>query len=134
MNTLLGSLTLVEIECCNCITHFAMDRALYDRCQESGRTFYCPNGHGQSFTETELSRLRKETVSLKKQRDWAEDAYQREHQQHVETKREKANVKRQLTITRKRVANGVCPECHRTFQQLSRHMESKHPHFKEVVG
>lgn len=37
----------------------------------------------------------------------------------------------QLTKTRKRIANGVCPCCHRTFQNLARHMAGQHPAYEE---
>lgn len=31
---------------------------------------------------------------------------------------------------KKRVGNGVCPCCNRTFENLSRHMSCKHPEYK----
>jgi hypothetical protein len=30
---------------------------------------------------------------------------------------------------RKRIQSGVCPCCNRTFENLGRHMKSKHPAF-----
>jgi hypothetical protein len=30
------------------------------------------------------------------------------------------------------VANGVCPCCNRTFQNLARHMAGKHPDYEEA--
>lgn len=133
-NILLGSLTLVEETCCNCYTHFAMDQALNKKLRTNGGTFYCPNGHGQHYTETEVQKLTKQLENAKKREAWAEQSYQREYQAHGETKKEKANVKRQLTNTRKRIANGVCPCCHRTFVNIARHMTSKHPDFKAVMS
>jgi hypothetical protein len=129
--SLIGSLTLVEIQCANCITHFAMDEALQRRCRETGREFYCPNGHTNWYKDNELTRLRKEREQLKqeaesarKQKLWAESQYQTEKQSHSATKG-------QLTKTRKRIANGVCPCCHRTFKQLASHMAHKHPGFAD---
>jgi hypothetical protein len=129
--TLIGSLTLVEVECANCITHFAMDEALNRRCLKTGRKFYCPNGHANCYQDNELSQLREEREKLKqeaesarKQKLWAENQYQIEKQRHSATKG-------QLTKTRKRIANGVCPCCHRTFKQLASHMANKHPGFAE---
>jgi hypothetical protein len=134
MNTLLGSLTLVEETCCNCFTHFAMDRALHDRSRAEGGTFYCPNGHGQHYTETEVQRLKKQLDNANKRMGWAEDSATRALAEAQQTRREKAAIKGQLTKTRNRIANGVCPCCNRTFQNVARHMTTKHPDFKAVVS
>lgn len=134
MNTILGSLTLVEETCCNCFTHFAMDRALNSSLRAKGGTFYCPNGHGQHYTESEVQKLKKELESAKKRMGWAEDSATRALAQAEQVKREKAAIKGQLTKTRNRIANGVCPCCNRTFVNVGRHMHTKHPNFKEVVA
>jgi hypothetical protein len=134
MNTLLGSLTLVEITCCDCSTHFAMDEYLDQRLRSTGGTFYCPNGHGQVYTESEVQRLQKQLNSTKKQLTWAEETATRARLEAETVKREKAAIKGQLTKTRNRIANGVCPCCHRTFKQLAAHMNNKHPDFKEAVS
>lgn len=132
MSTLLGSLTLVEIECANCITHFAMDEALQRRCRETGREFYCPNGHSNWYKNNDLDRLKKENASLIKQRDWAEDSAARARDQAEHERRQKAAIKGQLTKTRNRIANGVCPCCNRSFTNVRRHMADKHPDFVAV--
>jgi hypothetical protein len=128
------TLTLVEIQCCNCLTQFAMEDRIKTARLKDGKEFYCPLGHPQVYTDTELSRaraeaerLRRENQNLASQKQWAEELAER-------TKKEKTALKGQLTKTRKRVANGVCPCCHRTFKQLAAHMDSKHPDFKEVVA
>lgn len=134
MNTLLGSLTLVEMECYSCITHFAMDRSLYDRCYQTGRSFYCPNGHSQIFTESENQRLKKQLDNANKRLVWAENRTESAKQQAEDARRSRAAIKGQLTKTRNRIANGVCPCCHRTFVNVARHMANKHSDFKEVVS
>lgn len=120
------TILLQEETCCDCTTHFAMDGSLRTRLLESGGTFYCPNGHGQHYTETEVMRLRKEKQRLEGRLKWAESDAEY-------LKKEKTALKGQLTKTRNRIANGVCPCCHRTFQQLARHMDNKHPDFKTAV-
>ena len=45
--------------------------------------------------------------------------------------RRRAAAKGQLTKVKKRVGNGVCPCCTRSFTDLARHMESKHPAYVE---
>jgi ssDNA-binding Zn-finger/Zn-ribbon topoisomerase 1 len=39
---------------------------------------------------------------------------------------ELAATRAKLKRTERRVANGVCPHCHRSFVQLERHMRTKH--------
>jgi hypothetical protein len=120
-------ITLKEITCCNCFTHFAMDDVLYRRRREDGQSFWCPNGHGQYFTETEVERLKRENQALKNDKLWAEEERDREYQAHLETKRNLRKIKR-------RVANGVCPCCHRNFVNVARHMTTKHPDFTDAVS
>ena len=46
-----------------------------------GRIFYCPNGHGQSYTETEATRLKRELATAQQRLTWAQgerDAAQKE--------------------------------------------------------
>lgn len=121
------TITLAEQACCNCSTHFAMDSNLKEVLLERGGTFYCPNGHGQSYTETEVMRLKKQNDNLNKRIVWAE-------QEAESAKRKKTAIKGQLTKTRNRIANGVCPCCHRTFKQLAAHIDNKHPDFKKAVA
>lgn len=133
MGVLLGSLTLVEETCCNCFTHFAMDSDLRQRRLDEGGTFYCPNGHGQVFSESTVNKLKKQLENANKRVGWAEDSASRARIEAETAKRQKAAIKGQLTKTRNRIANGVCPCCHRTFKQLAAHMSTKHPDFKTVV-
>lgn len=131
---MIGNLLLVEEVCCNCFTHFAMDSDLRRRRLEQGGTFYCPNGHGQHFTENVVENLKKQNASLSKRAAWAEESAARAREEAERTKREKTAIKGHLTRTRKRIANGICPCCSRTFANVAQHIENKHPDFKEVVG
>lgn len=124
---MIGSLTLTEIECANCITHFAMDESLRKRCLQTGREFYCPNGHSNWYKNNELDRLKRERKSLEDRTYWAE-------QEAAQAKRERTAIKGQLTKVKNRIANGVCPCCNRTFSNVARHMTTKHPDFKAVVS
>jgi hypothetical protein len=115
-------INLVPETCCNCGVHFAMDERYWDEKKLKGGTFYCPNGHGQHYTEPEVQKLKQRVRSLENANRWTEQRLESERRSHSATKG-------QLTKTRKRVAHGVCPCCNRTFQQLSRHMQNKHPEY-----
>lgn len=90
------------------------------RLRESKATFYCPNGHPQSFKTGELDRLKKELESAKRDADWQRQRREQEERSHAATRG-------QMTKLKNRVTNGVCPCCNRTFKNLQRHMQSKHP-------
>jgi hypothetical protein len=108
---------LYATECNVCGTVFGIENRLDDSLRENGRLFYCPNGHGLRYKETEATRL-------KKQLD--------------EEKRKLANAQFELMAAEKkmkrienRIKNGICPCCNRQFVQLTRHMKSKHPEYAE---
>lgn len=114
------SLTLITEECCNCGIVFAMPDYLRSRLLTQGGTFYCPNGHGQHYTNPEVNVLREKLEKANRQNtSLAEQKYK------AEAEARKAN--QELKRIQKRIHAGVCPCCKRTFQNLSRHMKTKHP-------
>lgn len=119
-------LKLIDITCCSCYMHFAMDSAFNKKCLANHQTFYCPAGHGQSYTgESEVQKLKRENQALASRVAWAETEAE-------EAKRQRKVARAQLTRTRNRIAAGVCPCCNRTFQNVARHMAGQHPDYVEV--
>lgn len=116
---------LKAVNCYSCGTTFGMDSQFYADRLRDHRNFYCPNGHQQHFIgKSEEDRLREH---LEKERSRAE-FYRREAETQ---RRSKSAIKGQLTKTKNRIANGVCPCCKRSFADLHRHMTSKHPDYAE---
>lgn len=111
------NLQLETEECYMCAVVFAMPKSLRERFLNYGGDFYCPNGHAQHYTKTEVQRLREK---LEEQTRVATN--QAERAQSAENK-----IKRM----EKRTSAGVCTCCNRTFQQLARHMKTKHPEHVE---
>lgn len=97
--------------------------------KKNGEWYYCPNGHSLSWRESEADKQRKRAVRAEADRDYWQREEKRERERAERIKREKAAVKGQLTKTKKRVANGVCPCCNRQFVNLHRHMSTQHPDF-----
>ena len=96
--------------CIACGMAFGMPSAVEKGRRRDHKSFYCPNGHGQHYAaENEEEKLRRQLT----------DAMARETSLRDESDR----IKR-------RIANGVCPCCNRTFKHLGRHMKNKHPTFK----
>lgn len=115
---------LVVEECCNCGCQFAMESRFASKRREDHEWWYCPAGHAQHYTAK---------TQAEKERDEARTALARAREslafESARAERERAShiaTKGQLTKLRNRVQHGVCPDCHRTFADLARHMAIKH--------
>ena len=117
MATLTFSTILVSQTCISCGVQFAMPEELDNRLRQTHKSFFCPNGHIQNYVgKTEAEKLREELK--RKEAEIAgivDEKYAALHQ--VQTLEKKL----------KRVHNGTCPCCKRSFQNLKKHMASKHP-------
>lgn len=115
------------VQCCRCGTTIALDKTLYEALHQNHETFWCPNGHQQHFMgksyKEQLDEANKKLNQERKLREWAENAADKERER---LKRLKAQKQRMM----KRIKNGVCPCCKRSFANLHRHMATKHPEFK----
>ena len=101
------------IECCNCGCIFGVSDFWQQNKRKTKDTFYCPNGHPQSYSESSEDKMRRE-------RD-------RAVQEQARLAEEVTAKDKELAKLKKRVSAGVCPCCNRTFHNVQRHMKSKHP-------
>jgi hypothetical protein len=86
---------------------------------------YCPVGHewvSGAHERRESEKLREQLEDERRRACATRDLLAHEERSHAATRGH-------LTRQKKRAAAGVCPCCNRTFQQLARHMKSKHPGF-----
>ena len=117
---------LVQMICGECGIVFAVPDYFQQERLKTGKGWYCPNGHGRVYKESETDRLRKLLEQAnKKNTDLLERTRMAEDAKKAAVMREgkeRAEKKRLLTRTH----GGVCPHCNRTFRQLARHMETKH--------
>lgn len=122
--------TLVTEECCKCHILFAMPQDLQQRAiNDQSINFYCPKGHPQVYTSDKIK-----TLEAQLQRSLEEATREAARRREAEQERDHHWIERKKTNTRfkhlkERVKAGVCPCCHRTFQQLAKHMALKHPSF-----
>lgn len=111
------TLTVVS---CTCGISYAIPDTLHQQMQDRGKSVYCPNGHQWHYTESMEKKLQREkdrAARIQAELDQVEASLTA---QRAATTRFRNKVKR--------AENGVCPHCNRTFQNLMRHMETKHPH------
>lgn len=118
--TVQTAIEFVTIECYKCGIVFAVDRALQGNWRRDKTEWYCPNGHAQSYTESEADRLRKQLDAAKRDAEW-------QKQRAESADKRLIAAKGQMTKLKKRVHAGVCPHCQRTVSQMARHIATKHP-------
>jgi Zn-finger nucleic acid-binding protein len=62
------------IECCNCGVLFAVSEELNKNLLRTKNTFYCPNGHPQSYTKSTEERLKEEyDAIIKRKNDYLDE-------------------------------------------------------------
>lgn len=126
---------LTAMVCGECGIQFAVpeDWRLKRVAGEGGnRGFFCPSGHSRQYVgETEEQKLRRqlEAERAAKLRAEEREASLRKQRQHLENRLH--GTQGALTKFRKRVGNGACPCCKRSFANLANHMKTKHPGFTE---
>jgi hypothetical protein len=122
---------IFKIETCyKCGVRWGMlDRFVSER-REDSNSFYCPNGHSQAYVESQVDKLRgklnREIASHDRTR--TREREQRDRKEHVQ--RRLSATQGVVTRVKNRVGNGVCPCCNRSFPNLKKHMECKHPKYK----
>ncbi len=123
--TLTEAIDFVLEECCKCGTAFMIPSRMKSALLNSHNTFYCPNGHAQSYVgKSEAEKLRDKIALMEKDRIAEHEDLQNKW---LDALGEKQKLEKKL----KRVDKGVCPCCNRSFIALSLHMKTKHP---EHVG
>ena len=119
--------SLYVMECVSCGVTFGVPEEFERGRRINKEAFYCPNGHSQSYTQSEADRLRKELEASKRDVEWQKSRVAAMDKQLIAQR----GV---VTKLKKRIGAGVCPCCHRTFRQLAAHMAGQHPDYTEEGG
>ena len=115
--------------CSECGMPYALTERFHYRRKNDGKTWYCPNGHGQCICESEVQRLNRELTRIKRNAEFDRTRARELNESLGSVSRSLRATKGALTKTKNRIANGVCPCCKRSFTNLHRHMETKHPKY-----
>lgn len=121
---------LVTINCGECGGVYAIGERYRDQKRDKGGYWNCPYcrcswGYGESLIEKE----RKKNEQLRTLYNNASASAVKALQQADKSERRRKAQKAATTRIKNRVKAGVCPCCTRTFQQLARHMKTKHPEY-----
>ena len=103
---------------CHCGIALAIPENLNRTARDDGKAIYCPIGHTFVYTENYKAKLERAERRIQATRE----LLHAEERSHTATRGH-------LTRHKKRAAAGVCPCCHRTFKQLRKHMNVKHPDY-----
>lgn len=116
------TVTMITEVCCNCGVLFGIPSDFRDDVRRTKQTFYCPNGHGQSYTK---STYEIEIEKLKRDKEQLEGSLSNVVAGKIQLEKQLKKSNREL----KRVKNGVCPCCNRSFQNLHNHIKNQHPEY-----
>ena len=123
---------LLEVQnCCTCGIQFGVPKDYDSRLRKTGKSFYCPNGHSQSYTvgETEEQKLKKQLIAKQAEVDRIARARDDAQEEAARTERRRIALKGQITKLKNRTIKGECPCCEKTFDDLRIHMLEVHPDF-----
>lgn len=115
----------LQVTSCWCGVNLAIPDSLYREAHDSGHAVYCPLGHTFVYGNTWKKRAEEEEEKRRR----AEQRARASRELLEAEERSHAATRGHLTRTKKRVANGVCPCCNRSFVNLRRHMDCKHPEY-----
>lgn len=121
--------------CCTCGVTVVVPQDFKRKRLEDHKTYYCPNGHPLHYPgESELEKTKRLLETERRWREQEIESRKKAWEAADRASRRASAAKGQVTRIKNRVGNGVCPCCKRTFQNLLRHMHTKHPDFKNEAG
>lgn len=125
------------LTCCHagCGIVFAVPSWWEKKRREDHTRFFCPNGHGQSFSsESDEEKFRRERDTAKQQLARVEDEKREAFRQRDEARMSAARAVKKSKQLTKRAASGTCPCCTRSFSNMAEHMKKEHPEFVSGTG
>lgn len=124
--------TLVVQSCVSCGMTFGVASDFDRRRREDHKSFYCPAGHPQIYTDkSEAEKLKQEVAQQNETISYLRTANTSLHSKITEKNYSIRALKAAKTRILNRVKHGVCPCCNRTFQNLQSHFKSVHPELFE---
>lgn len=124
--------TLEVFECNGCHIMYGVPAGFLEDRRRTGDVFYCPNGCQRVYRETEADRLKAELAKQAQRLEQAETIAGEYRERARSAERRLTANRGVITRLKNRAANGVCPCCNRSFEDLRRHMTTKHPDFKNA--
>lgn len=121
--------------CITCGVNYTVPAAQWDHQRNEGGGHYCSNGHWQGWTKgnnTQVDALRRRAQKAEQEQARLAQEARDERDRRLATERRLSATQGVVTKIKRRTSHGVCPCCTRSFTDLRRHMQSKHPNFAEA--
>lgn len=119
-------ITLKAHDCPTCGIVYGLSSDFERRKREQNEVWYCPNGHRVWFTKSEATILREQLAETERRLEWAKADYKRATNDNMDLAKSNRALKGARTKLLRRVTNGVCACCGRSFANVQRHMNTKH--------
>lgn len=135
MSTMTFSTELTRIDCGECGGVYAILEKFRKKKREKGGFWNCPYclcSWGFSKDRSEVQELRDEVDRKDRQLVSERASHDRTRADRDHVERCRRAEKAAKTRIKNRVGRGVCPCCNRSFENLARHMQAKHPEFAET--
>ena len=126
MSVIYQTATYNILNCYKCGIGFGVPSEFERQRRSDRQSFFCPSGHSQWFPgKTDEQRVRELQAQVASKNDLLASTQRELNKRH----RLQRAAEGKTRAIKRRVANGVCPCCTRTFQNLAAHMANKHPGF-----
>lgn len=124
MSTVAASVILEQVSCKKCGGVFALNEKFLKHARNNRGHYNCPYCDTQwSWSESEADRLRAQLAASANELQRVKMDCNAERSMRESAERRAVEAQRKI----KRVENGLCPCCNRTFRNLRRHMLVRHP-------
>ena len=121
---------IVAERCIACGVIFGVEASYQQRRKDDHKDYSCPNGHWQHYLgKTEADKLREQLRDTENRLKFVRDQRDGADRRADHAERRLAATKGVVTKMKKRASAGICPCCTRHFENLERHMATKHPDF-----
>lgn len=129
--TFVTNTELTTVNCGECGGVYAILERHRAQCQQKGTGWTCPycKVDWGFFNNNENARLKRELAEAKRKIEYKDAHLQIMHNENTTLEHRRRAEKAAKTRLKNRVGKGVCPCCNRTFLDLQRHMQLKHPSF-----
>ena len=132
MSSQINIATTFYVQACprvGCGVMFGIEDEYDDQRRADAGSFYCPNGHSMSYGKSEADKLREKLAAVERMHAMAQTTITHLSDQCEAAERSARAQRAANTRLRRRVADGVCPCCQRSFANLARHMAGQHPDY-----
>jgi hypothetical protein len=126
--------TLEVHQCGTCGVVWAIDEEYLAARRNDHEGWTCPNGHSFVFNgPSEEERLRRQLESERDSRARLQARLDQSEASRRGLKGAATRARNEKARVIARIANGVCPCCNRTFENLARHMATKHAEYVDAT-